>query len=325
MTIVEGGDVHLCLCPWIAPVGNLLQDSPLALWNSSEAQYQRLAALRGQFGKYCSRCPHVPGPRGFIVDGARPSPVQLSPARIGMLKLDYDRTCRLACGTCRNKPTFSDQNTVSRVQEAVISSKILEKTDCLYLTGAGDPFDSPALSSLLHRLPKIVDSNQLPKIILHTHGLTFREKWQEHERIRDRVKEVRVSFDDSLAWRMTMYSEDVMVNRGGSWNCLMDNLLFIGGLRPQVALRLYYVVQANNFTGMSRALEVTKRTHAVAIEFLALENWGTYSEVDYANRAVHQPLHPKHEDLLKTLEDVRQADSTKMVSGTVFSIEGAPR
>lgn len=315
MTVVANGDVHLCMCPWIRPAGNILQDPPLAIWRGVKAQLMRTQALGGKFTAYCSRCPHQPGPHGFITDRPKIAPMELVPFRIGMLKLDYDRTCRLACGTCRSGRKASNPATVTRIQDALLREDFIRLVDSLYVTGAGDPFDSKALTGLLKSLPRLIDPGLPPKLIIHTHGLTFEKNWGGLGGTRDLVSEVRVSFDDALP-------NDRMINRDGSWSELRYNLAFIGSLGPEVSLRLYYVVQSNNFMGMVRAVEVARRLKAVSIDFLPLENWGTYSGAGYADRAVHLLSHPRHNELLNVLRDVRRVDTAKLATGTIFQVGG---
>ena len=320
VTVVDNGDVHLCQCPWIAPVGNVLQSSPWDLWNSLAAQDMRSAAHGGNFGKYCSRCPLVPGPRGFIVDAERPLLARQAPARIGQLKLDYDRTCRLACGTCRRGVTVVDRELVTKIQEVVVNSGLLKRSDSLYVTGAGDPVDSPSLFSLLRSLPNLVDPLLPPRVILHTHGLSLAEKWSQLGETTSFVKEIRVTVDEALTPGET--SQDCgLVNRGGRYESLVNNLYFAGGLGPNVVLRLYYVVQANNFEGMKRALDLAKRVGAASIDFFPLENWGTYQTLDYLVRAVHHSKHPRHLELLAVLREVRTMDTAGLSGGTIFQLD----
>jgi hypothetical protein len=312
LTIIDNGDAHLCLCPWTRPAGNVLQRSPIDIWNGTEAQLARELSLQGDLTRVCPSCPHLPGPRGFLTSSPRPARVSLTPPRVEILKLDYDRTCRLACGTCRSQIASPDRATLTKIHEVVLHSGILRIANQIYASGAGDPFDSVPMTQLLVDLPRLTDPRSPPQVIIHTHGLTFEKKWQKLGPARDLVREVRVSFDLATP-------DDEMINRGGSWRRLADNLAFMGSLRPKISLRLYYVVQANNFAGMPLALGVAEQNHAVSIDFMPLENWGTYTPQEYIERAVHLPSHPRFPELLDVLRRVRGADAGRITTGTIFS------
>jgi hypothetical protein len=59
------------------------------------------------------------------------------------------------------------------------------------------------------------------------------------------------------------------------------------------------VLQANNFREMVEFSEKAFACGAQA-EFMQLNNWGTFTDAEYAARAVHLPEHPNHEEYIRT-------------------------
>jgi hypothetical protein len=63
------------------------------------------------------------------------------------------------------------------------------------------------------------------------------------------------------------------------------------------------VVQQNNFDEMIRFIEMGKRFHVDTVYSHHLVNWGTFSDQEFADRAIHLPNHPRHRELLEVLRD----------------------
>jgi hypothetical protein len=72
---------------------------------------------------------------------------------------------------------------------------------------------------------------------------------------------------------------------------------------PLEWLGINMVVQENNFREMRQFVELGKRFRVDTVYFHKLVNWGTFSDREYARRAVHQTSHPSHPDLVDTLLD----------------------
>ena len=104
------------------------------------------------------------------------------------------------------------------------------------------------------------------------------------------------------------------LNRGGDWGQLRENLLFLSAL-PGVRLQLNFVVQDNNFGEMVEFVEVASGYSASQVFFAGLRNWDAvlpssarnlhpvFTDLEYQERAVHLPSHPRHGKLLEVLRD----------------------
>jgi radical SAM protein with 4Fe4S-binding SPASM domain len=296
--IKADGNVHCCCEGWLPkPIGNVLTDSLMKIWNGSEANKIRESILDQSF-RFCTACPYLPGPAGPIKN-QRINTYQ--PGRIGTLKLDYDQSCNLTCPSCRKASSihFVKQDRVSIIHSAVLSSGALNLTDMLYITGAGDPFASKTYWHFLCNLPDL-SSNPNMQIFLHTNGLLFdAEHWKQLGKTRNRITHVGISIDAACA-------ETYALNRKASWTRLTENLSFIDHLRnlnPAINLGLFFVVQANNFHEMPEFVKFGENHGAIWISFTALRNWGTFTDDEYLKRAVHLPSHPLHGQFQKTLRN----------------------
>ena len=301
MEIVSTGDVYLCCCGWISqPIGNILFTNLIDIWHGPLAKMVRESILDGSF-RYCQSCPYLPGPKGPLVANQ----IEIDSERVGILKLDYDRSCNLNCPSCRSYPReLVDQERVNQIHRAVLSSGIIESTDLLYITGAGDPFASTLYRKFLRDLPRISSSDKL-KVLLHTNGLLFNQvAWERLGETRKRVSKIKISIDATSP-------ETYKLNRVDAWPKLLDNLKFISSVckSNSIELTLIFVVQSNNFREMPEFVTFSNSYSADYICFAGLLDWNSYpSREEYLNRAIHLKTHPEHKQFLDVLRDSRLKD-----------------
>jgi len=293
MEIVPNGNVHLCCPQWMpTPAGHVDDEDA---WNGEGANEIRNSIIDGSF-RFCTGCPWLADATGpvHVLKKTIKLPVMLP--RIPVLNLAYDKTCNLACPSCRTEHIVAsdiERRHLARVQTRVI--ELLPRVDQLYVTGSGDPFASATYRELL----RSIDPAKYPRLAvkLHTNGLLFtKENWQALGPIRERVREVEVSVDAACA-------ETYAVNRRGDWTTLCANLAFIAGLRPVLRLQLSFVVQQNNWTEMHAFLLLASIVNATHVYFMGINDWKTFSPEEYRQRAVHLPGHPDHNAFKAMLRD----------------------
>jgi radical SAM protein with 4Fe4S-binding SPASM domain len=301
--VKPSGDVHCCCEDWLPiRLGNILEESAAAIWRGGAATEIRRSILDGSFG-HCVRCPFLPGPRGPVTGGPLEPPL---PAKIRDLWLDYDRTCNLACPSCRSGYIWRSPRDAqtSRVHEAVLSSGLLSQIRRLHVSGAGDPFASSFYWGLLRSLAGLPHNPDL-EIALMTNGQLLDEQhWEELGLVREQVAEIGISIDAAT-------EEVYAANRGGSWRRLWHNIDFARELRRQgarFALAAYFVVQANNFRELPLLRAMTIDEGFDRLHVFCLRNWGTFSDEDYRERAVHLPGHFEHGHFLRAMADPVLAD-----------------
>jgi radical SAM protein with 4Fe4S-binding SPASM domain len=305
--IKANGNVYCCCEGWLPkPLGNVLETPLIEIWQGASARDIRSSIFDGSF-RYCTACPYLPGPGGPVIDT---SPLRPAANKIHTIKLDYDQTCQLKCPSCRTDHSryFVDEAKTKRIHEAVMTSGVLEITDQVYVTGAGDPFASPLYWNFLKTLH--VPQNPNLKIFLHTNGLLLDEQhWNELGDNQDRVSEIGISID--AATPMTY-----QINRGGSWSKLWSNIEFVNRLQKSgktIMLGMFYTVQANNFRELMAFLQLAFAHKAAWISITALRNWGTYTSDDYQQRAVHLPSHPDYAEFRRVITDSSITQNPKIV------------
>jgi pyruvate-formate lyase-activating enzyme len=300
------GRLYLC-CPQTLPksAGVLGGDGFMSVWNSSDAVAIRESILDGSF-KYCSeatcgvlqsrrlpRVDEVADPAHRRILDERLTTLERGPS---VINLAYDRSCNLACPSCRSELIIlrgKARQRAQAIQEQVLGAHLADARR-LIITGSGDPFGSRLYLSFL----RTFDPATVPglRIQLSTNGLLLTEAMWDSICHRA-VDAIDVSVDAATP-------ETYTLNRGGDFARLVENLRFMGRLRRAGRLArfdLHYVVQANNVREMEAFVALGREVGCDTVCFKQLVNWGTYSEAEYWRRAVQRPEHPRHGELLRVL------------------------
>lgn len=298
-----GGAVYACCSGWLPVKLGVVGrgTSTLALFNSPAAKRVRASVLDGSF-RYCAReCPFLAAaPSGPVklVDEVPAGYAEEMP-HPRMLNLAHDRTCNLACPSCRSGFVRSDAEQLARdtaFQDAAATDEVLAGLEWLSVSGAGEVFISGPHRDLLRRLGSPSERYPHLKVRIQTNGLLFTERnllalgeaWR-------RIKSVIVSVDAATA-------ETYAKVRGGSWPLLLRNLGYIAGLRRagQIErLQIAHVVQARNWREMGAMAEMGVSLGADEVSFVAIKDW--VSMEDYPAHAVHLPRHSETTDFRRYL------------------------
>jgi hypothetical protein len=86
----------------------------------------------------------------------------------------------------------------------------------------------------------------------------------------------------------------------------MQNLNFISKLKQrkhgmQFWIRL--IVQKKNYKEMKQFIQLGKKLKVDTVIFSTLSNWGTFTDEEYQDNAIHLPSHPDHHQLIKILKN----------------------
>jgi hypothetical protein len=312
--VAQEGRTFLC-CPLQVPtvVGDASDGSFMDVWNSEKAQAIRRSILDGSFS-HCSektcgllqsrtlpRRDDVTDPYLRAIIKGKVTRLDRGPTTITM---NYDRSCNLACPTCRDSVITlkgEAKKDAMAVQDWATDAEHLKYGAFLHFTGSGDAFASNVFQSFLRRFD--AETHPHVRIGLGTNGLLFTEKtWEgiHHEA-------VDVAFISIDAATPATYA----ANRGGDFELLRANLRFIGELRATGRLKLFgmnFVVQTNNHAEMPAFVALGREMGADFVFFQQMVNWGTFSRSQFQERAIHLPEHPRHGELLRVLDDERLAD-----------------
>ncbi|HVP24111.1 MAG TPA: class I SAM-dependent methyltransferase [Conexivisphaerales archaeon] len=311
------GDVWLCCPTWLpVPIGNLIDDDLPTVLHSEAAESVRESARDGSY-RHCRRCPFLPKHGGIVVPQPPLDPRE-TPASTTVTDLhwSYDRRCNLACPSCRKERFHFGVGGLTKrrldlIHSRVLSSRVLETTRRLHITGSGDPFASDVYFDFLRGLTP--SSYPGLRISLYTNGLLATpDNWTKIGNGARHVDSVEVSIDASCP-------ETYRENRRGNWDMLCENLRFLRGLRTRGrldSLRLSFVVQANNVREIPAFMDLAQHYEADLVKFVELANLGTYEDTGslidgtwrlgtkYAERAVHLPSHPLRDVLAKNMAQV---------------------
>jgi len=302
------GQVFACCPAWLKqPLGNLLTDELADIWNGQSARALRQAIHDGSFRrcnrKRCPRLTCATPPVEPLAEVKEPAlkdildrKQTLLPWGPRRLNLCYDRSCNLACPSCRPGhfvPTTQQRQHAARLSE-IVQRDLAAQARQLIISGTGDPFASDAYRHLLQG----VDSRSYPlleSIHLHSNGLLWNAaSWQAISAAEPYVQSAEISVDAASAATYAL-------NRGGDFAQLLGNLAFLSAL--PVAVTLSFVVQQNNFREMMDFVNLAHR-FGFTVYFSQLVNWGTYRREEFRQRAVHLPEHPDHSVFRGLLQEV---------------------
>lgn len=308
--VQENGDVYPC-CPskFGKVIGNLEKQELGEIWNSPEAEDVRNSILDGSY-RHCNAqaCEYL---RNALDKQEALSPPALiawtrneqliNPLKTPkIINFGSDRTCNLACGYCRKsmyKLTQEGREKIQRIDTNAFKN-LSDDTERIVLLGEGDPFASPIYLEKLRNYPW--SRHPRLRIKIQTNGLLLTsDMWNSIRHSHCVIDWINVSIDAATP---STYA----INRGGDFSRLKRNLNFIANLRALNKIRRFcisFLVQANNFTEIPAFARLGLQLGCDLIEFQRLENWGTYTEKEYRERAVHEAWHPDNEALLHVLED----------------------
>ena len=282
---------------------------------SDKAEYIRSTILDGSYS-LCSEttCPKLVGLKNGVVD---PSFIPNTEenrkkvtenTKINMVNFCFDRSCNLACPSCRidfinvhGKERLAVEEKMRQVEE-----ELYEDVEALYLSGTADPFFSNSYRKFLTNLDPDKYS-KLNHIHLHTNAnLWTKQFWLKLHKVHHLVKSCEISIDAA-----TKKTYDI-VRRGGDWDKLIENLKFIVTIPSIQTFNFSMVVSDDNYKEMllfHQLLESIFTTYAPKanwhIFYNRLTDWGTFSAETLASKQVFNKDNPLFEDFCTELEKIK--------------------
>lgn len=310
MTDSDGKAWTCCPSFLPVPVGDIYTQDWQSLWNSDVAQELRRSVLDGDF-RHCSRtqCPSILSDtlpyKNAVTDPQHRAAItsRVVDAKPRRFYFCHDATCNLACRQCRVGMYKAEPGVAARLDgllESLVAPILAygeENEYTLVISGNGDPFASDHYLEILRRL----DGETHAAVSLHliTNGLLFKHYWERLPNIHPLLARGYVGFSLDAA-----SPEAYRETRGGSWEKLMENLVFLGELRRsgQVAQAgINYAVQECNFKDMARIVELSEQLGIDTVGFNQMRNHGTFPADEYQRRAVFEPSHPRYGEFLEEL------------------------
>lgn len=270
------------------------------LWNDRQAMLAREQTRASGTAAWCKGCPRM----AAGLEPTLPERPAEYPEHWTHINLAYDKSCNLACFSCRISRIMHRVGTphykLLRQFERNVIRPLLQHAEWAYLSGLGDPFGSPAYSRLLREL-KPEDALGL-RWHIQTNGIGFTRDAYRRIPTRAQISSVQFSVDAATEGTYTQL-------RGTSrdWRRLQNNMQFLAELRANGEISAWVismVVQKCNWGEMHAFYELGKAFAADAIQYNCLLNQGTYCATDYADRAVHLAGHPAHAEFAAACDDL---------------------
>ena len=308
------GDVHMC-CPNWSPVvvGNVFESSMTQIWQGERAQAQRRSILDGSY-RYCNwdTCSLIRNNR--LEQRTEASVAQLvkraescTPETVHFV---VDESCNLSCPSCRMQrlaqlaPAERDRGyqAITRVLDCMFAEPHAEHKT-LSMDGSGEIFSSELYRRLFETHAVFNRSDLWPNLRfrLTTNGTMMTAKIQRrYVHIMNRLEQLEVSVD---AGDPESYAK---VRVGGRWDLLWENLrCFHDSIlvrQPHTTWRWNIIMQKNNYKSLPDLINIANTfERKPMINMTAVLNWGTWTEEEYLDHAVHLPQHPKHKKYTKIM------------------------
>lgn len=308
-------ETYVCCPSWMKKsIGTFSKDNILEIWNSPSAQEIRASIIDGSY-RYCDAemCPNIQNlhlPKIYHLSRdirnhiLKKSTMLTNPPRSVMFT--FDASCNLSCPSCRpekvslsaDSPKYRELNELSHA----LTDTLLKDPNShvkINITGSGDPFASLAFR---HYLEKI-DGSKYPnlKFDFQTNGLLLTPlMWERMSKIHKNINSVSVSIDASTP---ETYS---IVRRGGRFEVLMENMIFLASLRKKRKLDLLqvnFVVQQKNYKEIPSFAKTFIKLGCDKVSFSRIVDWGSYHPDDFFQQTVWQENHPEFNQFITVLSD----------------------
>lgn len=295
------GNVRICSWTDIS-IGNILEEDIYDIWHGEKADTIRKSIEDGSF-RYCRKtsCPFLEN--NSLMDlGDKEFREK---ANIEELPSEYnvaiDFVCNHSCPSCRDKVFIPDERyklNMEKMEKVILP--LLNQATAFSSCGNGDLFASPYMLSLMEKVRPV---NKDCKIGLETNGAFFDEKhWERIAHFGD--YELQVTVTPNSYVKNTHY---YLCGKHDSYSAVIKNLGFINSLRKQGIVNWFeisIVLQDRNFMELPDfVMQSIEEFSADIVTVKPLYKWFALSDEMYWFKDVLNPLHPYHQEYLKTMEN----------------------
>lgn len=283
---------YVCCPSWVPTIIGKREDDALG-WKSSEAQSIRDAVMDGSYSK-CNKqvCPSLNKlintgvveanfikKADFIASGEHLNP------QVREVLYGFDRSCNLACPSCRATPTYNDdvdseEHYIKIDTMDAIEAWFAPTIKTMMITGSGDPFFSKVYRDYLMNFDRTLYPD-LESIRLITNGNLLNEKMWSNMKAAPMVDFIEVSVDAG-----TKETYEGVTRLGGNWDTLIDNLKFISTITTVSNLMISMVVSKHNFREMKLFYDLMASIFAKSSFKLTLN----FRQIVYWNASAYSPL-----------------------------------
>ncbi len=329
-TEIHGNGLVYNCCPgWIKkPLGNILEQSWEEVWNGKIAKEYRQSMIDSTFENCIkSNCSQLLSEN---LDSELPVFEKddlgvlwrkfQQEAKTGPLVVafNYDRSCALSCPTCRNElimdsPNSPNWKNMEKIHK-IVTEEVIKDAYRLYISGTGDPLQSPFFRSFLQEF----DTKKYPNvghIHLHTNANSFTPKmWDSMKGAQPFIKTMEISID---AATKETYN---ITRRGGDWDLLMKNLEFINTIDTIDYVIFSFVVQNDNYEEILKLHELKEKlsNKKVKVQYYKVLNWGNLTNKEFEQKAVWKETHPNYSEFKKIWKQMlEETNSLHTLQGVI--------
>lgn len=299
----DGGEVWPC--SWMRfVIGNLYEQDLDEIWHSEAVVQARESILNGSFA-YCKKtsCPYCE--RDELPDlteeelQERAVPTDLPE----YITIANDRTCNIACTSCRDCVLKTDPEERKRIDSALEHLvPFANKAVMLDMNGRGEFLAIPSYLDFLEKLhPERPDFS----LSFETNGTLFDEAhWARFSHLGE--------YNLSVTVTLNSLNREVYRYLSGGFDLLeqeLDNLRFMSQLRREGKindLAVTMVVQECNCWEVPQYIRTFSDSGEFAVDSIIMKplyNWFKMSPETYWFKNILNPLHPYHKEYLKILAD----------------------
>ena len=216
------------------------------------------------------------------------------------VQLGYDRSCNLACPSCRDHRITQpeDDKELVEMMHDEVKRMCLKKPRNMRI-GNGELFFSPYYKDI------IFNQYENKEIALISNGMLFTpENWNCLENRYEKIS-LEVSID-------AINPETYRKLRGGDLSKLRKNMEFAGQLRREGRLNklsISFVIQVDNFREMKGFVEYGRSINADFIHFMKLNSWGHIPEEKFLQMDVYDERNENHKEFVEIINDPMFMDS----------------
>ena len=226
------------------------------------------------------------------------------------ISLSGDITCNLSCPSCRHRVIRVSEDQQAQQEELglILAKSIFTRpTDQpinFLLSTTGELFASPMLLNFVNN----IDLEQFPnvKLTVQTNGLLCKSKWHRLGHMQSAVIKTTMTLD---AARAETYE---ILRRGGQWPDALEALEFLSKKKQETGMKFHtrMVLQQLNYQEVNEFYDLSMKYGADLVEYVELQNWGTYSAAEYQQHNVINPNHPEHQQVRDKLTDLKKLPNT---------------
>ena len=269
--------VFPCVCARYLklPIGNILTQTPDAMWHSNAAKIFRLSIINHAYCfchmEYCtvpknSHAPEIYTAKDLVTNDA-----------LDCVEFAFDDTCNLSCPSCRPEVRHlgaSHRALREGIADKLLASPLIQSAHSALCCGGGEVFASPTYKRLVYRQ----DAPQRKLGIIQTNLQLF--SLDKFEQLATHFETIHFTVSVDGVSKGVYES----LRRGASWEKLCENMEILAELRRKNRvsfIRMATVVQRENYKEIPAMVVFAKKYAVDELRLAKVMDWGSYPENEF--------------------------------------------